>query len=73
MGTQGAARRALVDIYNARKAKGESVRVFPTVQLDGAGHLAVHPSGRDRNRTTVHVCDAPRPTVERDGLITNGG
>ena len=41
-----AQRPELWSLYNARKAKGESMRVFPTLQLDGIGHLAVYPFRR---------------------------
>ena len=37
-------RPELWSLYNARKAKGESIRVFPLFQLDRTRHLAIHPS-----------------------------
>ena len=46
-------RPELWDIYNARVHKGESIRVFPLSQLDGAGYLAVYPSGEYSDRSAV--------------------
>jgi sulfate adenylyltransferase subunit 2 len=42
-------------LYNARKHKGESIRVFPDVQLDRARHLAVHLPPR-RARSCRCIC-----------------
>ncbi len=40
-------------LYNARKNKGESFRVFPIVELDRARRLAVHPFGEDSDCAAV--------------------
>jgi sulfate adenylyltransferase subunit 2 len=48
-----AQRPELWNLYNARIHKGESVRVFPTVQLDRARHLAVHLSREDPGAVAV--------------------
>ncbi len=37
-------------VYNTRINKGESIRVFPLVQLDRAGYLAIYP-GREYSRS----------------------
>ncbi len=46
-------RPELWDIYNARVHKGESIRVFPAVQLDRARHLAIHPFGEHPHRSPL--------------------
>ncbi len=60
-------RPELWNLYNARKAKGESIRVFPIsnwTELDIWQYIA---------RETIPIVPlyfaAPRPTVERDGLL----
>ncbi len=40
-------------LYNARKHQGESIRVFPAVELDRARHLAIHPPRADPDRAAV--------------------
>ena len=40
-------------LYNARVAKGESIRALPALQLDGARYLAVHPYGERARRAAV--------------------
>ncbi len=52
-------RPELWNLYNARKAKGESIRVFPLSQLDRAGYLAVHHGREYRDRAAVLFCQAP--------------
>ena len=56
-------RPELWDIYNARVHKGESIRVFPAVQLDGTGYLAIYPPGKYSDRTVVLCQGTP---VRRD-------
>ena len=46
-------RPELWHLYNARKHKGESMRVFPHLQLDRAGHLAVHLPAEHPDRAAV--------------------
>ena len=53
-------RPELWNLYNARKAKGESIRVFPISQLDRARHLAIHPA-----RTTSRSCRSISPPSAR--------
>ena len=60
-------RPELWSLYNARKAKGESIRVFPIsnwTELDIWQYIA-------RENIPVVPLDfaTPRPTVERDGLL----
>ncbi len=52
-------RPELWNLYNSRVNKGESIRVFPLVQLDGAGCLAIHPSGTDSHCAAVPLCQTP--------------
>jgi sulfate adenylyltransferase subunit 2 len=59
-------RPELWKLYNARKAKGESMRVS-ALQLDRARHLAIHPSGADRDRAPLPQRQAP--PVLRDGML----
>jgi len=57
----------LWSLYNARKAKGESMRVFPIsnwTELDIWQYI--HLEGIE---IVPLYFSAPRPTVERDGLI----
>src|SRR5580704_17202389 len=42
-------RPELWNLYNARVSPGESIRVFP-LQLDRAGRMALHPSGKHPHR-----------------------
>ena len=60
-------RPELWNLYNARKAKGESIRVFPIsnwTELDIWQYIQLN------NIEIVPLYfSAPRPTVERDGLI----
>jgi sulfate adenylyltransferase subunit 2 len=54
-------------LYNARKAKGESIRVFPLsnwTELDVWNYIE-----QERIAVVPLYFAAPRPTVERDGLI----
>jgi sulfate adenylyltransferase subunit 2 len=54
-------------LYNARKAKGESFRIFPLsnwTELDVWRYIE-----RERIAVVPLYFAAPRPTVERDGLI----
>ena len=63
-----AQRPELWSLYNARKSKGESMRVFPLsnwTELDIWQYI--HLEGIEKSRRFIFV--APRPTVERDGLI----
>ena len=54
-------------LYNARKAKGESIRVFP---LSNWTELDIWQYIRNEGIEIVPLYfAAPRPTVERDGLI----
>ena len=53
-------RPELWNLYNARVSKGESIRVLPHEQLDGARRLAIHPSRTDSDRTAVPFTKAPR-------------
>ena len=46
-------RPELWSLYNARKAKGESIRVFPIVELDRTRRLAIHPPGEHPDRAAV--------------------
>ena len=46
-------RPELWNLYNARKAKGESIRVFPISQLDRTRHLAIYPPRRHRDRAAL--------------------
>ena len=60
-------RPELWNLYNARKAKGESIRVFPIsnwTELDIWQYI--HLEGIE---IVPLYFSAPRPTVERDGLI----
>ncbi|MBL9071018.1 MAG: sulfate adenylyltransferase subunit CysD [Sphingopyxis sp.] len=60
-------RPELWNLYNARKAKGESIRVFPIsnwTELDIWQYIA-----RENIPIVPLYFAAPRPTVERDGLI----
>jgi sulfate adenylyltransferase subunit 2 len=62
-----AQRPELWSLYNARKAKGESMRVFPIsnwTELDIWQYI--HLEGIE---IVPLYFSAPRPTVERDGLI----
>src|SRR3546814_7262908 len=54
-------------LYNARKAKGESIRVFPLsnwTELDIWQYIQL-----EQIEIVPLYFAAPRPTVERDGLI----
>jgi sulfate adenylyltransferase subunit 2 len=60
-------RPELWNVYNARKAKGESIRVFPIsnwTELDVWQYIRLE----DIPIVPLYFA-APRPTVERDGLI----
>ncbi|WP_448500650.1 sulfate adenylyltransferase subunit CysD [Sphingomonas sp.] len=60
-------RPELWNLYNARKAKGESIRVFPIsnwTELDIWQYIR-----REGIEIVPLYFAAPRPTVERDGLI----
>ncbi len=60
-------RPELWNLYNARKAKNESIRVFPLsnwTELDIWQYIL-----RERIEIVPLYFSAPRPTVERDGLI----
>ncbi len=60
-------RPELWNLYNARKAKGESIRVFPIsnwTELDIWQYIHLH----DIPIVPLYFA-APRPTVERDGLL----
>lgn len=60
-------RPELWNLYNARKAKGESIRVFPIsnwTELDIWQYIA-----RESIPIVPLYFAAPRPTVERDGLL----
>ena len=46
-------RPELWSLYNVRKDKGESMRVFPLVQLDRARRVAIHPARGDRDRAAL--------------------
>ena len=60
-------RPELWNLYNARKAKGESIRVFPIsnwTELDIWQYIHLE----DIEIVPLYF-SAPRPTVERDGMI----
>lgn len=60
-------RPELWNLYNARKAKGESIRAFPIsnwTELDIWQYIA-----RENIPIVPLYFAAPRPTVERDGLL----
>jgi len=60
-------RPELWNLYNARKAKGESIRVFPIsnwTELDIWQYIM-----KERIEIVPLYMAAPRPTVERDGLL----
>jgi sulfate adenylyltransferase subunit 2 len=60
-------RPELWNLYNARKAKGESIRVFPIsnwTELDIWQYIHL-----ERIPIVPLYLSAPRPTVERDGLL----
>ena len=60
-------RPELWNLYNARKSKGESIRVFPIsnwTELDIWQYIA-----RENIPIVPLYFAAPRPTVERDGLL----
>ncbi len=62
-----AQRPELWRLYNARKAKGESIRVFPIsnwTELDIWQYIL-----RERIKIVPLYFAAPRPTVERDGML----
>ncbi len=60
-------RPELWNLYNARKAKGESIRVFP---LSNWTELDIWQYIQTENIEIVPLYfSAPRPTVERDGMI----
>ena len=60
-------RPELWNLYNARKSKGESIRVFPLsnwTELDIWQYIM-----KERIEIVPLYMAAPRPTVERDGLL----
>ena len=60
-------RPELWNLYNARKARGESIRVFPIsnwTELDIWQYIHL-----ERIEIVPLYFSAPRPTVERDGLL----
>jgi sulfate adenylyltransferase subunit 2 len=60
-------RPELWSLYNARKAKGESIRVFPLsnwTELDVWQYIQL-----ERIEIVPLYFAAPRPTVERDGML----
>ncbi|MDH7640132.1 sulfate adenylyltransferase subunit CysD [Sphingomonas oryzagri] len=60
-------RPELWNLYNAKKAKGESIRVFPIsnwTELDIWQYIQ-----REKIEIVPLYFAAPRPTVERDGLL----
>lgn len=62
-----AQRPELWHLYNARKAKGESIRVFPLsnwTELDIWQYIL-----REKIEIVPLYFAAPRPTVERDGML----
>ena len=62
-----AQRPELWHLYNARKAKGESIRIFPLsnwTELDIWQYIL-----RERIEIVPLYFAAPRPTVERDGML----
>jgi sulfate adenylyltransferase subunit 2 len=66
LGSEAPAARALA-LYNGRKAKGESLRVFPLsnwTELDVWQYVE-----SERIEVASLYFAAPRPTVERDGTI----
>ena len=67
--TAGIPKRAAraVAPYNARKRKGESMRVVPALELDRARRLAVHLLGKRADRAALP--ESERPVVERDGTL----
>ena len=52
-------------LYNARKNKGESIRVFPVVQLDRARCLGIHLSRTHTDRPALPREEAPRRAAGR--------
>ncbi len=46
-------RPELWNLFNARIHPGESLRIFPLVELDRDGHLAVHPRRKHSDRSDV--------------------
>ena len=68
-------RPELWNLYNARKNKGESIRVFPISQLDRARRVAIHPARGDRDRPALLRRPAPDVRARRaaaDGRRTSG-
>jgi sulfate adenylyltransferase subunit 2 len=60
-------RPELWSLYNVRKNPGREHPRLPAVQLDRARRLAIHPA-RGIEIVPLYFA-APRPTVERDGLM----
>ena len=52
-GTRSASAPEPWRLYNMRKARGESLRVFPALQLDRARRLALHPPGEHPDRAAL--------------------
>ena len=46
-------RPELWNLYNSRKNKGESIRVFPIVKLDRIGHLAIYSLRKNSNSASL--------------------
>ena len=46
-------RPELWNLYNGHKTKGESIRVFPLIELDRARYLGVHLQGADTNSAVI--------------------
>ncbi len=67
LGSRRASARSCGSLYNARKHKGEIDPRLPALELDRAGHLAVHPPGGHPDRAAL--LRRRRPMVERDGTL----
>jgi sulfate adenylyltransferase subunit 2 len=60
-------RPELWNLYNGKVNKGESHPRVSAVQLDRAGYLAIHLSGKHSDRAAVFA--AERPVVEMNGVL----
>ena len=58
-------RPELWNIFNSRINKGESIRVFPAVELDRSGRVVLHPPGKNSHRAAVFREGAQRGDSRR--------
>ena len=72
LGSRRTQRPELWNLYNCAQGQGREHPGVPDLQLDRAGHLAVHPPERTSRSCRALLRSERRPTVERDGTAADG-